>query len=358
MLDSRKLMRATNTKIARVDYRTLFDVLPGKNKYMLNISNIFPNDILKLLDSLKGVDFDTILLANVDTWFFHSFEPELFAHPALKNKNVIIQTIEYDSKYLGDNHWRISYPIWYTHRILKEDKKFIPKDKKLPYGFGCLNNRPALHRLLLGTELFNRGLLDKIVFVQNNTKAFHRDTTHTLYAPGEIAPHLLQDPDLLDNTPGYKEYKKLLPIRWNNEEIKNNHAVYHYAESQTYCNITTESVTEMIPYTQNVTLPEVSEKSHKTFISGQIPIFLAAPGHNQYFKNLGFEFVDQLTCDNFDNFRTYDRIRAIADVVEKGRDYIEDTYFNNLDLIKHNHELIYSNKTDQILLDRVKLYFE
>lgn len=345
-------------KINRIDFSPLVNILPGKNKKMLNISVITPAEILKLLDKLDN-NFDTLLLATLDTWFFHSAESMILSHPALKGKTVFIQTQEYTNKYLGNNCWRLSYPsfLMYKNRLLPADAGFTVKEKNLPYGFGSLNNRPALHRLLLGTELFNKQLLNQIVFTQNNTQKLSLYPTVD-YPAGEINPRFYQDMDLLIDTPGFLEYQKLLPIKWNGEEIQNNHHVHHYAETHTYCNILTESVTEMIPYEQNINLPEVSEKSHKPFISGQIPLYLAPKGHNGYFKNLGFELMEELTPVNFDNFNTRDKITAIAEVVSRGREFIEDFYFNHLREIKHNHELIFSDKIDQTILSDIEQFIK
>jgi hypothetical protein len=338
-------------KFGTADFSSLYNVLPGARKKMLNISVIFPDAIMKLLDQLDN-NFDTLILVTTDTWFFHSAEQQILSHKKLKGKQVFIQTQEYNHKYLGNNCWRLAYSIWLPNRQIPKEVNFIPKDKGLPYGFGCLNNRPALHRLLLGVELFNRGLLDKIAYTQNNTRQDYLSNTIN-YLPGKVDSGYVQDLDLLMSTPGFSRYEKLLPIKWPGEEITAKNFVHHYAEFNTYCNITTESVTEMIPYEQNISLPEVSEKSPKPFISGQIPIFLAAPGHHAYFKSFGFEMMDDLyTCD-FDSLMTVDRIKAIADVVALGRDYIENFYFSHLKEIKHNYDLICSDTIDKLLLKQI-----
>lgn len=349
-------MIISTAKIARLDFTKFISLLPGKSKILLDISVITPDQIIQDLNLIKGKQYDTVIMLNVDPWHFHSSEERLFDHPSLKNKTVVIQTQEYQSKYLGNNHWRISYPGWYAHRLLPKDRTFKIKNKNLPMGFGCLNNRPALHRLLLGTELFNRGLLNRVIFVQNNSQSMWNSINN--YTTGEIDPKLHQDQELLNSIPGFLEYKKLLPIRWQHLPITNNHTIHHPVELEAYCNITTESTTEMIPYERNVPLPEVSEKSAKPFISGQVPLFLAASGHNSYFKSLGYELMEDLTGPEFDTLRTRDKISAIADVVAKGRDFIEDFYFSHIDQIKYNYDLVCSDKTDQILLDRVKAMFQ
>ena len=108
--------------------------------------------------------------------------------------------------------------------ISNSDREFKIKNKGLPYGYGSLNNRPALHRILLGIELNNRNLLDKIVYVQNNTQVL--SGRNDQYQSGKIDPLFVQDIDFLVQQTGFEKFEKLLPIKWNNELIKNCHHVY------------------------------------------------------------------------------------------------------------------------------------
>ena len=341
-----------NNKIGYLDYTDLLNILPGHKKRLLDISCLSIDQILKSIDQLNS-NFDTVVLANVDPWFHNDTEEQIFDHPKLSNKFVFLQTQQYDNSYLGNHKWHISFPAWYINRILPKNNQFKAKPKNLNYGFGSLNNRPALHRLLLGIELNNRNLLKNIVFTQNNSHILSGETA-VEYTPGKIDPRFYQDEAWLNSQPGFQEYKKLLPILWQNQPIENRQDVYHYAETDTYCNITTEAATEHIPYNRSINLPEISEKSHKPFISGQIPVYLAAQGHNTYLKDLGYDLFDELLPANFDNYNTLSKINSIVNLIEQGKEFIEQIYFDNINRIKHNYKLISEQTTDKIILKRIQ----
>ena len=48
------------------------------------------------------------------------------------------------------------------------------------------------------------------------------------------------------------------------------------------------------------------------------------------------------------------KIENIITIVTKGKDFIEDFYFNHLREIKHNYELINSTKVDDLVLQNIK----
>ena len=343
-------------KIGILDFDPLVNLLPGARKCFLDITALSHNELLDTLSSLDTA-FDSMILSTVDHWHNYEQEQEIFDHPVLKDKLVFLQTQTYQNQYLGHNCWRLSYPSWYLNRHSQYRqspglREFRIKPKQLPRGFGCLNNRPALHRLLLGTALNNRGLLDQMIFTQNNTQAMCH--TNPVYPAGCIDPQCNEDPGILDSVLGWYEYLRLLPIKWQNQAIQNQHCVYHDAEINTYCNILTEATTGRIPYNLDINLPEISEKSHKPFVSGQIPLYLAARGHTAYLQGIGFEVMSDLTPAGFDDLGTLDRIQAIVDVVARGRDWIENFYYDHIKEIQHNHELVFAHKTDQIILQRIQ----
>ena len=340
-----------NNSIGRLDFSTLIDILPGNNKLLVDISI---KSLAQIIDTLDNINSraDTIVLANVDPWFYDNELKDIFSHPTLSGKMVFLQTQQYENVYYGNNKWKISYPAWYMDRPLPPSRSFVPQKRGLTYGFGSLNNRPALHRMLLGTELCNRNLLSSIIYTQNNTHQMGFGEL-TDYTPGEIDPRFIQDPDFLNNIPGFLDYKKLMPFKWNNQPIRNLHYIHHEAEHSAYCNIVTESATEMIPYGRGIDCPEISEKSHKPFVSKQIPIYLASRGHLAYLRGLGFDTMSELLPEDFDEIYTIQKIKAIADLVQRGRDYIEQFYFDNLSRIQHNYELVHSDSVEKTIIKRI-----
>ena len=51
---------------------------------------------------------------------------------------------------------------------------------------------------------------------------------------------------------------------------------------------------------------------------------------------------------------TIDKAQAIVDIVSRGKEWISDIYFANLHKIKHNHELIISDKVEKMMFDSVR----
>ena len=92
----------------------------------------------------------------------------------------------------------------------------------------------------------------------------------------------------------------------------------------------------------------------KPFMAGQVPIMFAARGHTAYLKGLGFEMMEDLLPMGYDQMPVLQKIENIITIVTKGKDFIEDFYFNHLREIKHNYELINSTKVDDLVLQNIK----
>ena len=223
---------------------------------------------------------------------------------------------------------------------------FVAKSSGLKHGFSCLNNTNNIHRTLLGYNLYNNNLLNDIIFSQNivgNSYALTRTS---------------QDAEIL-NLVNFEEYKNLLPIRYNellDPELNfaRDHSINHDAYIKAYCNIVTESECEEYPYSRNINLPVITEKSYKPFRSGQVPIMFAARGHIAYLKVLGFEMMEDLMPVGYDQMNIPQKISAIVAIVSKGKDFIEDFYFNHLREINHNYALINSTEVEELVINRIK----
>ena len=150
-----------------------------------------------------------------------------------------------------------------------------------------------------------------------------------------------------------------MPIRYNellDPELNfaSDHSINHDAYTKAYCNIVTESECEEYPYSRNINLPVVTEKSYIPFRSGQVPIMLAACGHIAYLKGLGFEMMEDLLPMGYDQMPVLQKIENIITIVAKGKDFIEDFYFNHLREIKYNYALINSTKVEELIIKRIK----
>ena len=339
-------------------YKSLIATLPGQNKFVLDVSS--DNEFMNKFNDLML--YDTVVLYNVDVWRSYLHDHVVRDHPQLQGKNVFVLTLGYENRRIGDQCYILSFPYWYLCRQLPTNRNFVPKSKGLTYGYGSLNNRPSHHRLLLGHSLYENGLLDSVIFTQNNTVQMS-NTAIKKYPAGQIDASLIVDSphwDLILNTPGFSEYQKLLPIRWNNQPITNTHYVHHDAEKLTYANILTEAmIDDPGPGPGNFTpLPIMSEKTWRPFAAGQIPIFLASIGHLPYVQSLGFEIMDDLYPTGFDNMTLLEKIRSITDIVKQGRDFIENFYYAHLREIQHNYELVCSDQVDQLVVNNIKNFIK
>ena len=331
------------------DFQPLLNILPGASKKIIGISSQFPEDILKTLDQITDT-VDTVLLTNGDVWRYFDVRDEIFNHPNLQDKNVFLQTLGYTNTKFDAKCWEISYPLYYL-RMEKAMDPFVAKPSNLKHGFSCLNNNNNMHRTLLGYWLYKNNLLDDIIFSQN------------IVDGGHAIARVSQDAEIL-NLKNFEEYKNLLPIRAQMEiipvgqEIREAHNLFgtptHPAYTKAYCNIVTESECEEYPYNRNINLPVITEKSYKPFMAGQIPIMFAARGHIAYLKGLGFEMMEDLLPMGYDQMPVLQKIENIIIMVAKGKDFIEDFYFNHLREIKHNYELFNSTKVEELVIKRIK----
>ena len=330
------------------DIQPLLNILPGTSKKIIGIGSRFPEDILKTLDLLTD-PVDTVLLFNGDPWRYFDARDEIFNHPNLQDKNVFLQTLGYTNTKVNARCWEISYPLHYWN-MKKSMDPFVAKPSGLKYGFSCLNNSNNMHRTLLGYRLYKNNLLGDIIFSQN------------IVNDGYAITRASQDAKILDLV-NFEEYRNLLPIRSQLEIIPvgqtfrgdHNYVIpTHPAYTKAYCNIVTESECEEYPYNRNINLPVITEKSYKPFMAGQVPIMFAARGHIAYLKGLGFEMMEDLMPVGYDQMNIPQKISTIVAIVSKGKDLIEDFYFNHLREIKHNYELFNSTKVEELVINRIK----
>ena len=320
----------------------LLSLLPGERKIALNIGSLVPEDIFKKLSSLTD-NFDTIVLLNGDVWRYFEIENDIFCFPGFENKNVFLSNLGYTSEIRGFNKWKISWPFFYFNRTLKN--QFDLKDTNLKYGYSCLNLRPALHRVILGYKLYKKDLLKDVILTQ------HWDDTVNKFYTDNLAE--------LEQFDDFDKYKNLFPIVWGESDIPGNLSIssemnHPAAYTQAYCNIVTESEICELPFGRDINLPIITEKSYKPFIAKQIPIFLAAKGHIKYLKSLGFECMESILPDGYDQFSALEKIDAIVNLIGQGTEYIRNFYFSHIREIEHNARLIHSTQVDELILQQIK----
>ena len=316
---------------------------------LISTSSQTPSQIFNTLETIE-ITKDTVVLTNGDVWRYANIEHDIFNHDALQGKTVVLQTSGYSNIKHNNLHYHISFPMWYWERThCTED--FIPLSSDIEYGFSCLNNATTTDRFILGHNLYVNNLLEDMIFSQN--------LVETSY---EI---LEQDLNTLD-LPKFHEYKNLLPILLddykdigpiNFKNFRNQPGwvipLDHPAFSNAYCFISVESEFEDYPYSRNINLPIVTEKSYKSFITRQIPLVVGARGHYAYLKDLGFEMMEDFLPEGYDDMPFLKKVDAIVSTVAKGKEFAKDFYFSHLPEIQHNYELVNSTKVEELILKRI-----
>lgn len=341
-------------------FEPVINELPGRNRLVIDVSSRTQAQLDPVFNNIAQ-GYDTVILTDVDTWIWHDMDAWVVNHPGLKNRRVFILELGYSTQQLGPLTWRVGYPYWYFYRTLPPRCEFTPKPPNLKYGYGCLNNRPAPHRLWLGTELNQRGLLDQIIYTQNNY-ARMSEAQDTPPPCGTVPAVDTNIPayEALTQVSGWAEFQAQLPICWDNQPITNQHTVHHPAELEAYCNITTEGMIEDLVWDdsaqclQSIDLPQFSEKSWRPWAAGQVPVFLACRGHLAYISRLGFEPMLDLLPNGYDTMPLTTKIMTIVDLVAQGREHIEDYYYAHLRELRHNYDLVFSNTVEQTVLKQIK----
>jgi hypothetical protein len=310
-------------------------LFPNKNICMKNVGSFMPYQMQQFLDSFNE-SCDTVLLLD-ELWRHPECTEIIINHPNLAHKNVFMISSGYQNTQLAPRTWMISWPNYFLYSLNLESD-FTTKPIDLKFGFNCLNNGTQLHRILLGYQLYQHGVLDQVLFTQNNQQPL--------------------DAVIFDTWPNFEKYKNLLPIKLPDpmDPITGNVRdfgpyVYHYSYQDSYCNIVTESETDGFPNRLN--LEQITEKSYKPFVAKQIPIMLASRGHIAYLKGLGFEMMEHLLPPGYDMMWTEEKISAIVDVVSKGRNFIRDFYFAHTKEIEHNHKLWFSGSIKKTIAQRI-----
>ena len=321
----------------------------GYTPECINTGSQPPDQIFNILDTTEIIS-DCVLLFNGDVWRYFDAEQDIFNHPALSAKTVFLQTLGYTNTKYNDLHYHISYPEFYFSRVKNIDAPLMADNLK--YGFSWLAGIFNIHRAILGHALYTENLLDKIIFSQAS--------------PSDV-PYIIQriEEDLDDeygdlSLPNWDAYKNLLPVFHSDEwSLKNRTAeksiqINHTAFKDAYCNITIESEVEEYPYSRNINLPVVTEKSYKAFSSRQIPLIVGARGHYAYLKDLGFEMMEDLLSAGYDDMPFLQKVDTVVSTVAKGQEFAKDFYFSHLPEIQHNYQLVNSDKVENLILQRIK----
>jgi hypothetical protein len=295
-----------------------------------------------LIQEIQNSSADTILLIGDDPWYMHYYQDVLDL--MVKNgKQYFIVHPGYQNHSINSNIHILTLPLAWFANADKVSTEILTKKRSLPYGFSCLNRVMNAHRLLLGTYLWRENLIDQIIYTLSEERI-------PIVGHAEQLTHS-RDPE--------GRFQSLLPIRYAepiDQPIPMDGSVSHPAYHDAYCNIVTETSIEYFDYQDMIPAPAVTEKSFKPFVSAQIPVFFASPGHYQYFRNLGFEVMEDFIGQEFDQSFVIRKCEMICDLVRLGRDYAEDYYFSHLREIEHNRSLINNGAVEKQLFDDIDVF--
>lgn len=305
----------------------------------LNISSQFPNVIIEKIEECKSLGKNLhVVLENIDVWRYGT-DRDLIEYLSNDPRTFYILTLGYKNRKILGNVYEISWPGFYFAR--PKNNIFHPKVDDRSYGFSCLNNKSSFHRLVLGLALWKNNLIKDMIFTQNliDLPCGYYDV-------------------LMNEMAGMHDYLSVLPLTWTGEQRRNfagTDTIDHVAYTNAWCNIVTESeMQEFVFEGPIIDLPTITEKSYKPFRSRQIPIWLAAPGHCEYLKSLGFETMEDFLPARYDDMGLFEKVDAIIQTVAKGKDYAEAFYHAHIREIEHNYELIQSTRVESVIIDTIK----
>lgn len=228
----------------------------------------------------------------------------------------------------------ITYPAWLF--VFKRQKLPAIWERNKKYKFSCLNRNPTWHRLLFYTMIKEYGLIDQFVYSFYDRCPYQ---DHKVTATQYRSMRNFVSSDL---------YAKCLsnlqdfPISWNNEVLGNNdHSINHDAYANTWCNIVTETSTN-IAFT--------SEKIWKPIASGQLFLIVGAPGTATWLKSLGIKTFD----DSYDNESDVVlRLTQIVKIIQNHIDNPQAWWLQHKQEIKHNYYQFHSGNIEKMLLEPI-----
>lgn len=194
--------------------------------------------------------------------------------------------------------------VYYSHLNDASDNFHMLKTDIDSYehnGFLSLNNSCRLHRVYLLTQLLSRNIsLDKCSFLfstgtptgwKYNANVFKDcidELKHKKVISDELYTKTLNYP--LPKTLDYDNRNGVFIYNELNEELY-----------KTILNLVTENLTGMTEGDiSNDGIYTFTEKSIKPFLSKQIPLFFALPGHINLLREIGFDMYDDLVDHSYD----------------------------------------------------------
>lgn len=264
------------------------------------------------------------LPASVDAVALHIYDPwnpsaDLLKWLQKQPRHFYFFTLEYSNQHIADNVTKlaINHSFFVNARSPWQDLS-----GRRAHAFSCLNNKASFHRLLLGVRLWNSGFLSDMIYTQNveEINLLTSAQRRMIHSHDNIGPD---------------RFWERLPLV-DGEYVDQDYTINHRAYSQCHCNIATETTV--------ISSPVISEKTYKPLLACQVPIWFANPGHLAYLESLGVNCMRDLLPNDFDLVDIDRKIDYIIAVVRLGGEFMQDFYASHIREIRHNHELVNSDK--------------
>mgnify|MGYP003640243650 CR=1 FL=1 len=227
--------------------------------------------------------------------------------------------LRYTLSYCKKNNAEQIKIMWYslfetTGKDTIRQRKTLPtleKKRKYTKKFLNLNRRWRLHRPLLVTMLYDRGLLDEgyVSLAPSDDRRDWKQVWNWLskkhYGHKEITKILKRSEGVQHLPPMYLDEKDLVTNR-----------AEHQTSIESYYQETFFSVVSETTFYENV--PFLSEKIFKTIAMGHPFILVGSPNTLQYLKKLGYKTFAPHINEHYDSIEDHgDRAIAIVDEIER-----------------------------------------
>ena len=228
-------------------------------------------------------------------------------------------------------------PYWYLSQKIQNDCEPATNNIR-HYTLSSLNGKSKYHRIENFIKLKEKPYFNKLLFTMNDNFDLEECKLETQV-------------EFWNNTI-IKKFQSLLLSKELKQGLYQDHSIIHPAYTDSYINYVTET---------SIRTNEIfcSEKTWKTFMSGQFGIWLSSPGHVAFLRAIGLDvFDDVFEGHNYDrepnlNLRI-DQIHALIDSIMTTD--LTSVYQNTLTRRQANVDLFYSDEFENLLTKQCEEY--
>ena len=210
-------------------------------------------------------------------------------------------------------------------------------DAPRSYAISSLSGKSRYHRIKNYIKLREKPYFNKLLVTMHNNFDLEECKLET--------PIEFWDEDII------KKFQSLLSSEELQQGHTNDHSIIDQAYTDSYINYVTET---------SISTTEIyqSEKTWKTFMAGQLGIWLANPGHVSFLRSIGFDVFDDIIKHLYDlqpnlHIRINMIHNALASVMSKD---LEKIWKKTVSRRQSNLDLFYSSFLEESLTKQCKDY--